>query len=205
MIAVLILLAISSFSVFEKGFIVSNVSLIDNVSCSPNVTKVTRTTLSDYIIDLVGSNTSVSATSKNDGSTLEKITDNGELDYRYRGINPNNYIWFNDELWRIIGVFDQNSHGIPGKNLVKIIRNDSIGQYIFDDDQSVNSYGRNNFPTSDIYKLLNNAYYNSLNGTGEDYCKHVKNTADTYILPAKCNFTGIGIKQSKLVFGWNYW
>ena len=27
-------------------------------------------------------------------------------DYRYIGANPNNYVKFNDELWRIIGVFD---------------------------------------------------------------------------------------------------
>ena len=26
-------------------------------------------------------------------------------DYRYIGANPNNYVKFNDELWRIIGVF----------------------------------------------------------------------------------------------------
>lgn len=177
-----------SYDYAKKGFRISNVSSSDKISCSPTVTQTTRTTLSNYIIDLVGSNNSVSATLKNDGSTLEKITDNGELDYRYRGINPNNYIWFNDELWRIIGVFDQNSHGIIGKKLVKIIRNESIGGYVFDNDTE-STYGRSNFPTSDIYKLLNNAYYNSLNGTGDNYCY-----AYYDVLPGSCNFTGRGIK-----------
>ena len=36
---------------------------------------------------------------------------------RYYGVNPNNYVIFNDELWRVIGVFD-------GK--LKIVRNNSI-------------------------------------------------------------------------------
>ena len=45
-----------------------------------------------------------------------------EKGYRYEGKNPNNYVWFNNEYWRIIGVFDSSSHGQSGKNLVKIIR-----------------------------------------------------------------------------------
>ena len=39
-------------------------------------------------------------------------------DYRYIGSSPNNYITFNDETWRIIGVFDGR---------IKIIRQDSLG------------------------------------------------------------------------------
>ena len=39
-------------------------------------------------------------------------------DYRYIGSSPNNYITFNDEVWRIIGVFDGR---------IKIIRQDSLG------------------------------------------------------------------------------
>ena len=42
--------------------------------------------------------------------------------YRFEGKNPNNYVWFNNELWRIVGVFNNTTHGVSGKNLVKIIR-----------------------------------------------------------------------------------
>ena len=42
---------------------------------------------------------------------------------RYIGENPNNYVQFNNELWRIIGIFD---------NKLKIIRNDAI-PVIFED------------------------------------------------------------------------
>ena len=40
---------------------------------------------------------------------LQKVTPNYEqfnAGIRYEGKNPNNYIWFNNEYWRIIGVFD---------------------------------------------------------------------------------------------------
>ena len=42
-----------------------------------------------------------------------------QIDYRYIGSVPNNYITFNNETWRIIGVFDER---------IKIIRDESIGQ-----------------------------------------------------------------------------
>ena len=48
-------------------------------------------------------------------------------DYRYIGSSPNNYITFNDEVWRIIGVFDGR---------IKIIRQDSLGDMSRDYKQS---------------------------------------------------------------------
>jgi len=42
-------------------------------------------------------------------------------DYRYRGANVNNYVKFNDDMYRIIGVFDEHSHGVEGEQLVKLI------------------------------------------------------------------------------------
>ena len=42
-------------------------------------------------------------------------------DYRYRGAEPNNYVSFNNDLYRIIGVFDSNSHGREGEYLIKLI------------------------------------------------------------------------------------
>ncbi len=42
---------------------------------------------------------------------------------RYTGKNPNNYVLFNNELWRMIGIFD-------GK--IKIIKNDSIKDMSWD-------------------------------------------------------------------------
>ena len=55
---------------------------------------------------------------------------------RYYGANPNNYVRFNNELWRIIGIFGNN---------VKLIRNDRLGWLSWDTSEStVNSgYGIN--------------------------------------------------------------
>ena len=48
-------------------------------------------------------------------------------DYRYIGADPNNYVKFNDELWRIIGVFDTDDGTGKVEKRLKIIRNESIG------------------------------------------------------------------------------
>ena len=51
-------------------------------------------------------------------------TDGGQTkyhEYRYVGGEVNNYVLFNNDLYRIIGVFDDNSHGVTGQQLVKLI------------------------------------------------------------------------------------
>lgn len=103
--------------------------------------------------------------------------------YRYEGKNPNNYVWFNNELWRIIGVFNSTTHGQSGKNLVKIIRTTSLGGYAWDQAAGT-KWGSNG-----LYKMLNNTYYNADNGTGNDYC---------YLsigIKADCDFRTKGIQS----------
>ena len=81
-------------------------------------------------------------------------------DYRYIGADPNNYVKFNDELWRIIGVFDTDDGTGKVEKRLKIIRNESIGNYSWD----FNSEGNyiNEWSTAQLNNLLNSgAYYNS--------------------------------------------
>ncbi len=80
-------------------------------------------------------------------------------EYRYSGANPNNYVQFNDELWRIIGVFDENSHGREGENLIKLIKEESLGNYEFD--PSNDSSWSDADGGAELKQLLNGAYYNS--------------------------------------------
>ena len=50
--------------------------------------------------------------------------DNGTTkyhEYRYVGGEPDNYVLFNNDLYQIIGVFDDYSHGVTGQQLVKLI------------------------------------------------------------------------------------
>ena len=112
----------------------------------------------------------------------EVVNENG---YRYEGKNPNNYIWFNNELWRIIGVFDENSHGQSGQNLVKIIRNDSIGGLAWDKSNI------SDWTTSSLMNLLNGAYLNSENGTGGEYCYGYG-----AIVGTNCDYTESGINDT---------
>ena len=104
--------------------------------------------------------------------------------YRYEGKNPNNYIYFNNELWRIIGVFDASSHGKTGEYLTKIIRNDSLGGYAWD------KTGNNNWATSSLYNLLNTNYYNATDGTSSGNCYQYSTT-----ITGNCDYTVTGIQS----------
>ena len=80
--------------------------------------------------------------------------------YRYAGANPNNYVCFgsdettcpDDNLYRIIGVFD---------NRVKLIKTKSIGK------QSWDTNGRRSWSTSSLNTYLNGTHLTSLGNTWE--------------------------------------
>ena len=138
-----------SISVIAATYFPSNQTTYDN-----SVSGLQSTNVQDAIDELYG----VCFPPK---SALDTITDllpsnPDELykdehgDIRYYGANPNNYVSFNNELWRIIGVID-------GK--IKIIRNESIGNYKWA------SIGINNWDDSDLKSYLNGEYYNSIDST----------------------------------------
>ena len=108
------------------------------------------------------------------------VNENG---YRYEGKNPNNYVWFNNEYWRIIGVFDSSSHGQSGKNLVKIIRADLL------DGLAWHKSDTNDWTAASLNKLLNRAYYNAKDGTSSGYC--YGNSS----VEANCDYTKKGIQS----------
>ena len=111
------------------------------------------------------------------GSTSNNIIADVETDtydnLRYVGANPNNYITFNNETWRIIGVFNNittiDKEGKEKKeSLVKIVRNDSLGNYSWDSsDSSKNSgWGVNEWSQADLMYELN------CDGSGNlQYCR----------------------------------
>lgn len=117
------------------------------------------------------------------GTSNENIQ-NVSTGYRYEGKNPNNYIYFNNELWRIIGVFDASSHGKTGEYLTKIIRNDSLGEYAWD------KSGNNNWATSSLYNLLNTNYYNATDGTSGGNCYQYSTS-----ITGNCDYTETGLQS----------
>ena len=96
-----------------------------------NKYNVMQSTVGDFskTKNLVSYLTSIQA---NNTSTMyyDGTTDNN---LRYYGSTPNNYITFNGELWRIIGVMN-NMTTSDGKSasLVKIVRASSIGTLAWD-------------------------------------------------------------------------
>ena len=113
---------------------------------------INQPTLSEYIskLDLT----------KN-GLEVDKTKDEN---LRYVGASPKNYLKFNDgEIWRIVGVFNNittidEEQGIEKKeSLVKIVRNDSLGNYSWDSSKSSTNkgWGVNEWSQADLMYELN--------------------------------------------------
>ena len=112
--------------------------------------------LLEHIIDLYSSEeTRTSNGLKKDNTPDQNI--------RYYGSDPNNYVRFNNELWRIIGVFGNN---------VKLVRKDSLGSLSWDSSESsinggvgINQWGEskdadgNEYAGADLQVYLNKMYY----------------------------------------------
>ena len=121
--------------------------------------------------------TDTSANSISSYSTNSSITK--YHDYRYRGAEPNNYVLFNDDLYRIIGVFDENSHGIKDKYLIKLIMADIL---------YTGSWGAyNTTNTSGVYLNYNNDWTGNATGIKananvllNDFFYNKSDTSSTY-------------------------
>ena len=103
------------------------------------------------------------------GLEVDETTDKN---LRYVGASPKNYLKFNDEIWRIIGVFNNiTTIDEQGKekteSLVKIVRNDSLGDYSWDSSESsINSgWGVNEWSQADLMYELN------CDGKSTKYCR----------------------------------
>lgn len=128
---------------------------------------------------------------------------------RYYGASPNNYIYFNCsnyssqtsttcEKWRIIGYVD---------NKVKLIRGSQIGTFSWDNKNDSTggtlTYGKNDWTTARIMRLLNPSTYYTTdsndNGYGQSLYWNAKSgTCFSGVDNAtkSCNFTSIGIKNT---------
>ena len=108
--------------------------------------------------------------------TVNLATDDADNNVRYIGADPSNYVYFNCsdyfnptadtcELWRIIGVFNNVTKGDGSKeNLVKIIRDENIGGYSWDDKYSgvgtsIDGSGSNDWSDSQLMMMLNPTNY----------------------------------------------
>ena len=102
-----------------------------------------------------------------DGEGLKK-DNTPDQNIRYYGSNPNNYVSFNNELWRIIGVFGNN---------VKLVRSEKLGNLSWDSSESSVNYGWgvNEWSQSDLKNYLNTMYYGGTSVT----CYNEENNTTT--------------------------
>ena len=101
-----------------------------------------------------GTDTLIALTDNKDNSGLYTITHPADstlqigatesiTEYRYRGASPKNYVTFNNEIWRIIGVFPTDDGTGKIKNRIKIIKDQSIGNKYWDNGTTAYNYTKN--------------------------------------------------------------
>lgn len=156
----------------------------------------------------------------NTTSTSGEVSGNGLLyksDYgvRYKGNNPNNYIWYNKELYRIIGKIPVctaiNTDGTcktwNNNGLVKIIKNDSIGGLVY----NANATSSSTWVGSTIQKNLNECFLGQINSRNNSACAtYCYSYYDSSYKPvAKCDYTENGIASSgdyyNMIYDGVYW
>ena len=137
----------------------NNTITLDNVSISGSLSAViAQYTITYTVTDVAGNtnseirkitvkNNSVSFTEQMQSSS-QVAAEDPDRNLRYVGANPNNYVLFNKELWRIIGVFDGQT---------KIIKKDNYKAPIAWDTSA-----SSNWETSSLQKELNGTYLSSI-------------------------------------------
>ena len=102
-------------------------------------------------------------------STLQIGTNESITEYRYRGANPKNYVNFNNETWRIIGIFPTDDGTGKIENRIKIVRNENIGIKYWD------TSGSNNWARpATLNTELNTTYLNSLTSEAQNMIGNTK-------------------------------
>lgn len=138
--------------------------------------------------NVVGEEEVCRVTYTKDNNTYLKLTNvvtanavnEGSAGYRYEGANPNNYIWFNNEMWRIIGSIpvnidykDENYEYVKTESLVKIIRNNSLGAFQYN--SNAGGTGRN-WGENSLHTILNDYYY----GQSKYGCEETEECKDDF-------------------------
>ena len=151
----------------------------DNAAAVETTGDSSTKTATEYIKELYNDVSSRTA------NGLKKDTTSDE-NIRYVGANPNNYVEFNGETWRIIGVFGSN---------LKLVRDDILTTYTFDNKTTAQgietNYGTNDWTKSYLREFLNDYYYDGKTITCHSETSGLKATNATITCPdiSKINAT----------------
>jgi hypothetical protein len=166
-----------------------NTTQVGGMTVEEFVAKANPASLTEYTSATTAQKAQMFTFSHTAGTQQSGWTTAELTDYRYIGSSPNNYVTFNGETWRIIGVFTvENSDGTKSQK-IKIIR-DSIGNYSWDSSVStINSgWGINEWSQADLMTELNSgAYWSRTSGT----CYNGQNNATT-----TCDFSSTGLTST---------
>ena len=132
----------------------------------------TEPTFAEYIKDSVYTTDGVNDLYYHDrvGTYTNASEEAGDNSYRYSGADPNNYVCFgsdaatcpNDNLYRIIGLFDDDNDGTYN---IKLIKNTSIGNYVWNGEYD-NTWNASTQP--EIYTTLNITFLETINSTWQE-------------------------------------
>ena len=123
-------------------------------------------------------------------STLQIGTNEDITEYRYRGASPKNYVTFNNEVWRILGIFPTDDGTGKIENRIKLIKDQSIGNKYWDTGNS-NNWAR----PATLNTELNTTYLNSLDSTSQSMIGQAK-----YYLGGKTPTSNNGYADTPLQF-----
>ena len=123
-------------------------------------------------------------------TTLQIGNDKDITEYRYRGASTKNYVTFNNEVWRILGVFPTDDGTGNIENRIKLIKDQSIGNKYWD------TSGSNNWARpSTLNTELNTTYLNSLTSETQNMIGNVK-----YYLGGTADYWSDGYVDTPLQF-----
>ena len=141
----------------------TKVLTISNVTSTRTCTikfKKSGILITEYITNLYNSSTKSKFTNNNiqyeKSESVSLMTDIGG-NIRYYGRNPNNYVSFNNELWRIIGVFKNIDDGTGKKETRIKLSRKSEGNWSTWADSGINEW-----TSSDLKAYYNGTYLNTI-------------------------------------------
>ena len=155
---------------------------------------------------ITGADTLIKLTDNKDNSGLYTITHPKDTtlqigateditEYRYRGASPKNYVSFNGETWRIIGVFPTDDGTGKIENRIKIIKDQSIGDKYWNTTKVTSTSTYNNWTGATLNTELNTTYLNSLTSEAKNMIGNTK-----YYLGGKNPTSNDGYTDTPLQF-----
>ena len=174
----------SDGQIFPTLYLKSNVLITggDGTSSNPYKLSINIQKATDKLITLTNNkdNSGLYTITHPKDTTLQIGNDKDITEYRYRGASPKNYVTFNGETWRIIGVFPTDDGTGKIENRIKLIKDQSIGDKFWDTGVGSNNWAR----PATLNTELNTTYLNSLDSTTQNMIGNTK-----YYLGGYSNFS----------------